>query len=155
MSSRLVTLRAAIAAAINTAKTNGDYAYNNFTVIETYLPKAAKIELATGKLYVVGMASSEELSGRCNFLEEIPIHIGFQVVPEDFNDIATLDTLTELSEQIKGTVRDKFDTDAGFYSWMRNLPLTDPSGQPVHFASLEEGTYQTYFTAYYKTLQSK
>ncbi len=151
--SSLIALRQGVYNAILAKKVGANFLYNDFELDWSYLPITSLKDFpATGKVWVIGMASDDTPNkSRTNIcLKEIPIQIAVQrqmVV----SDKVLLDTMITLEEQLRDTVRQAFKGDEPTFQWLRSEAMKDPNGTPFAFQQLRDsGFFEAYFTAYFQ-----
>lgn len=152
MAATTVDLRTLVKDKIAADKTAENFVYNDFDgPTETYLPVSKLEELnEKGKVWVIALAKDDTIITRGrSFQSEIPIQIALQRLVRD-TDVATLDELMELAEQLRISVKDAIP-DSSPFAWLRNEALRDANGTPYHFTGLRErSTFESYFTAIFQ-----
>jgi hypothetical protein len=149
-----VTLRKSLAEYITQGKVAELFAINTFDIEEKYVPfdEIHKLneESPDGKLYLQQLPVDEDLASRANLaLAEVGVLIGFRIGQKNSGDTSGLDTLVNLINQFKYVCR-TFEHHAN-YSWLRTETIKDQNGTPMAYvSSTQAGTFQTYFTAFYR-----
>lgn len=158
MASPTVVLRGLVKDAIEAAKTDATpiigeaLVETGFSLAESYLPSTQVKDVPeAGQVWIVALAKDDGILTRGrSFQSEIPIQVAFQKLVKTSEGTGPLDTLVELSEQLrklaKQAVRERSD-----FAWLRNEALRDGNGTPYHFTGLRDrSTFESYFTAFYQ-----
>lgn len=142
--------------------TNG-FVYNNFVAARSWIP-LAKIEAKDaqeGKVWIIPSAGDDkervtrrDPSGAIKPLisRDLHVQVAYQQTNVDPDDIAEVDKLVLLTEQLRDVVKN-FDyvqpaTPSFTPFWCRNEVLKDENGVPFHYIMLREAvTFEFYFTA--------
>jgi len=158
MSGSLVTLRNRVFDTLENKRVAGDFIFNNFEVIKTYLPFVSLEDLAenNGRLYIIGLAfdydapATRTTAGTRN---EIPIQVAFQKVVTDPQNIEEMDKLVDLVEGFYEACRKDVvdeDDDKVPYQWLRNEALKDENETPFAYMGLrKDNVFEAYFSAVY------
>lgn len=159
MPGQLITLRNALQVAIDVARPG--YEYTDFTVKTTWLPfnLLTAPQTKKGLCWILGSAlGDEERSSRdgvpnanAPFVSrELMVQVAFQRSDVLASDDATLDTLHDVQEQLRKTVK---DTIVPGLTWIRNIGMKDEDGLPFsYFAIREANLFEAYFATYFKVL---
>lgn len=149
-----IEVRGEMATRISLKKALGEYVFNDFNVVETYLPyqrlETFSTEHPGGKLYVIGLAYDQATNkSRTNLtLEEVPVMVGYQKYVSNVSDVDAIDNLIRFVGELYDTARKDFDLDG--YTWLRNESLKDENNTPYSFLGLRDaGLFEAYFTAFY------
>lgn len=156
MSSRLADIRDAVYTQLLLDRTNTLFVDNGFNAEKTYIPYEHLADLATnhpdGKVYVIS-ANHGDLINRSRengaVIQELPVQLGFQKADVAYTDVASLDILAELVEQLQDMCRSRVDLSG--YSFNRIEVMKDEEDVPFNYVMLREAaTFEAYFTAIYQ-----
>lgn len=124
----------------------------DFATERSWLPHQALEDMPDGgKVWICHLAEDDLPSqSRTNTTrKEIPVQIAVQKVV-NHDDLATLDTLAELVEQIREVCRLEVDPDQTGFSFLRIEALKDDNEVPYSYAGMREGGFfEAYFTVFY------
>lgn len=143
----MVALRSALYAAIAAQKAAAGYSNNTFEIVQTQLPSYSLPELAeTPRVTVIGLGGDQELLSRDRLYQtEQPVQVSLQAALTDPADVAQIDPLIELTDELMATAREL----AG-WRWQQTRSLKDENGTPYDYVRLREAsTYEAVFTAVY------
>lgn len=143
--------RTLLALLLNALVTAGELD-SNLQIAETWLPRSELSDIRIKpKFWLVAGQGDEEVMSRGNVTSaEIPVQCALQklVTP---SDTATIDSLVVVLDKIKTACR-KYPDWMDPYTWIRTDVMKTPEGEPVPYVGLrDEGTFEAYFTVYYKT----
>jgi len=135
-------------------QTNGDFIVNDFELGVTWFPHDTLERLSSeaphGKLLLMaGSLGDVNNKSRTNLtLREYAVKVGYQRVIPDIDDVADLDKVMQLVEEIDEVFRK--DVDLEGFSWVRTEFLKDENELPYGFVRMRNSlVFETYFTAYY------
>lgn len=138
--------------AIDLAKTNGDYVYNDFDLDWTFLPITELEGLPQGKLWIVGKAFDDKPNlTRCQTVTQriLPIDLAFQRSLNSNQDKETIAEMINLLEQLYDTVRNVYSSE---FQWLETIALKTPEGTPYSYQGLRQlATFEAIFTPHYLT----
>lgn len=157
---RLTDLRDQAYTRLRLNQINNAFVLNDFDTHLTYIPYAHLSAMAedhpNGKVYVVSSGHGDTVTKtRTNLgvIQEIPVQIGFQKTDVDYDDIASLDVLTELVEELQDMCRKEVLLEG--YSFNRIDVMKDEEDVPFSYVMLREArTFEAYFTAIYQLVLS-
>jgi len=151
------TLRGLIALEIETRKMEGYFSDNGFDVEQVWAPveelENLKRDHPYGKLYIVTGPADEGPNRTRDVrsglaLREVPISLGFQRANVPPSDIATIDMLVDIVDQLYEVLRRFVPNEE--YGWIRTEALKDDNGVPFDYVSLTSNNFfEAYFVTYY------
>jgi hypothetical protein len=152
MASYQAAIRTGIHQILQDAQNAHQLVINNFSSEETYYPTSRLEDM--GKTVEVKITTMGITGGRERVLRNprakpleigVMIHVQKRVEP---TDIAAIDTLLELTEQLMELCED--DEIVLGYNWLRTEPLKDENEVPYSYEALTvNGVFQAVFVVYY------
>ena len=147
-------LRNLLALEVSIKRQEGFYTHNDFMVEQVWVPEEELENLAKSypgvKLYVITSPWEEGPNQtRCSglALREVPISFGFQKAQVLTSDVAGIDLLVDLIDELYDVCRHFDHRD---YSWIRTEALKDENGVPFNYTNLiNHNVFEAYFTVYY------
>lgn len=153
MASKIGTVRTAYKDTIETKQGSGGYVRNDFTLEEAVKPHAELPELSTPKVTVIGAGFRKDYTTRgWAGRMIIPIYVAFQKLMTDSADVAEMDEMLELVEQV---LEDATTVQSANYRLESAEQLLDENELPYSFQRLrEKSLFETYMIANFRYTES-
>ena len=158
--SNLIQVREMVRAAILAAQPS--MVKTDFTIDSSWIPFSAITDPVTqaGRCWVIGSCVDDKdrrtrpdptKQMKPLVQREIQIQVGYQQSAVLADDIAKMDTLYLLQEQIRDAVKNEYyDIPDLCPLWVRNETLRDENGLPIYYyMAREANVFEAYFTAFF------